>query len=106
TLLEGHAKLCDPHTVEVEGKRYSAANILIATGGWPKIPDVPGREHAISSNEAFYLKELPKRILVVGGGYIAVEFASIFHGMGARTSLLYRRDLFLRGFDRAIREHL
>jgi glutathione reductase (NADPH) len=106
TLLEGHARLCDPHTVEIDGKRYSAAHILVATGGWPQIPDIPGHEHAISSNEAFYLKELPKRILVVGGGYIAVEFASIFHSMGAQLTLLYRRELFLRGFDTAIREHL
>lgn len=106
TLLEGHARLCDAHTVEVDGKRYSAAHILIATGGWPQIPDIPGREHAIDSNDAFYLPELPKRVLVVGGGYIAVEFASIFNGLGASTSLLYRRDLFLRGFDKAVRVHL
>ncbi|SDK18935.1 glutathione-disulfide reductase [Pseudomonas indica] len=106
TLLEGHAHLCDAHTVEVDGQRYSAANILIATGGWPQIPDIPGREHAIDSNDAFYLPELPKRVLVVGGGYIAVEFASIFNGLGASTSLLYRRDLFLRGFDKAVRVHL
>src|SRR5690606_5596895 len=77
-----------------------------ATGGWPQIPQIPGHEHAISSNEAFHLKELPKRILVVGGGYIAVEFASIFHGTGAQTSLLYRGELFLRGFDHSLRLHM
>ncbi|KPA91195.1 MULTISPECIES: glutathione-disulfide reductase [Pseudomonas] len=106
TLLEGHGKLVDPHQVEVNGQRYSAKHILIATGGWPQIPDIPGHEHAISSNEAFFLKALPKRILVVGGGYIAVEFAGIFNGLGAETQLLYRGDLFLRGFDGAVRKHL
>ncbi len=106
TLLEGHARLVDPHTVEVDGQRCTAKNILVATGGWPQIPDIPGRELAISSNEAFFLEKLPKRVLVVGGGYIAVEFASIFHGMGAQTSLLYRRELFLRGFDDSVRNHL
>ena len=106
TLLDGHARLLDGHSVEVNGQRYSARHILIATGGWPHVPDIPGREHAIDSNQAFYLPELPKRVLVVGGGYIAVEFASIFHGLGAQTSLLYRGELFLRGFDGAVRRHL
>lgn len=106
TLLEAHASLVDAHTVEVDGKRYSAEHILIATGGWPFIPEIPGREHAISSNEAFYLDALPRRVLVVGGGYIAVEFASIFHGCGADTKLLYRGELFLRGFDGSLRDHL
>ncbi len=106
SLFEGHARIVDAHTVEVNGQRHRVERILIATGGWPQIPDIPGREHAISSNEAFFLKALPKRVLVVGGGYIAVEFASIFHGLGAQTSLLYRGDLFLRGFDGAVREHL
>ncbi|MCW2271028.1 Glutathione amide reductase [compost metagenome] len=106
TLLEGHARLTGAHEVEVDGQRYSAKNILIATGGWPQIPDIPGKDLAISSNEAFYLKELPKRVLVVGGGYIAVEFAGIFQGLGAKTSLLYRGDLFLRGFDGGVRTHL
>lgn len=106
TLLEGHARLVDAHTVQVGEQRFSAEHILVATGGWPQIPDLPGREHAISSNEAFFLEKLPQRVLVVGGGYIAVEFASIFHGLGAKTTLLYRKDLFLRGFDGAVRTHL
>jgi glutathione reductase (NADPH) len=106
TLLEGHARIIDDHRVELGGKRYSAKHILIATGGWPQIPDVPGHEHAIGSNEVFFLEQLPKRVLVVGGGYIAVEFASIFNGLGAQTSLLYRGELFLRGFDKAVRLHL
>ncbi|PJI45981.1 MAG: glutathione-disulfide reductase [Pseudomonas sp.] len=106
TLLEGHAKLQDANTVEVDGQRFSAKHILIATGGWPQVPEIPGKEHITTSNEAFFLKSLPRRVLVVGGGYIAVEFAGIFHGLGAQTSLLYRKDLFLRGFDRSVREHL
>jgi len=106
TLLEGHARLTDAHHVEINGQIYSAERILIATGGWPQIPDIPGREHAITSNEAFFLKQLPKRVLVVGGGYIAVEFAGIFNGLGADTRLLYRGDLFLRGFDKSVRAHL
>ncbi|MFW9078538.1 glutathione-disulfide reductase [Pseudomonas sp. P2757] len=106
TLHEAHAKIVGPHEVEVNGERFTAKNILIATGGWPQIPEIPGHEHAISSNQAFFLKELPKRVLVVGGGYIAVEFAGIFHGLGANTTLLYRGDLFLRGFDGAVRKHL
>ncbi|NMY76039.1 glutathione-disulfide reductase [Pseudomonas sp. WS 5071] len=106
TLLEGHARLTGPNEVEVNGQRHTAKHILIATGGWPQIPDIPGREHAISSNEAFFLKELPKRVLVVGGGYIAVEFAGIFQGLGAETSLLYRGEMFLRGFDGSVRKHL
>ena len=106
TLIEGHAKLTGPNEVEVNGKRHTAKHILIATGGWPQIPEIPGHEHAITSNEAFFLKELPKRVLVVGGGYIAVEFAGIFHGLGAQTSLLYRGDMFLRGFDGSVRKHL
>ena len=106
TLMEGHAKITGPHEMEVNGQRHSAKHILIATGGWPQIPQIPGHEHAISSNEAFFLKELPKRVLVVGGGYIAVEFAGIFHGLGAKTSLLYRGEMFLRGFDGAVRKHL
>jgi len=105
-VLDGHARILDPHTVDVAGTAYSCERILIATGGWPAIPDVPGKEHAISSNEAFFLKALPKRVIVVGGGYIAVEFAGIFHGLGARTTQLYRGELFLRGFDDSVRSHL
>lgn len=106
SLLEGHARILGPHRVEVNGQAYSAGHILIATGGWPQLPDIPGKELAISSNEAFHLQQLPRRALVVGGGYIAVEFASIFHGLGAQTSLLYRGEMFLRGFDGAVRRHL
>lgn len=103
-LLEGRGTITGPHSVQVGDKSYSAERILIATGGWPFVPDIPGKEHAISSNEVFYLDEFPKRAVVVGGGYIAVEFAGIFAGLGAETSLIYRGDLFLRGFDQEIRE--
>lgn len=103
-LINGRAVLVAPHVVAVGDKQYTAKRILIAVGGWPNIPDIPGKEHIISSNEVFYLKEFPKRVLVVGGGYIAVEFAGIFSGLGAETKLAYRGDLFLRGFDREIRE--
>ncbi|QEY58703.1 glutathione-disulfide reductase [Pseudomonas sp. C27(2019)] len=105
-LLNGHAKLVDAHTVDVEGTQYTAEHILIAVGGWPQIPDIPGREHATDSNQVFFLKEQPKRVLVIGGGYIAVEFASVFEGLGSETQLAYRGDLFLRGFDQDVREHL
>jgi glutathione reductase (NADPH) len=104
--VEGRARLVDTHTVEVEDKRYSAANILVATGGWPLLPDIPGIEHAITSNEAFHLKSLPKRVVIAGGGYIAVEFAGIFNGMGSHVTQLYRGPLFLRGFDADVRRAL
>lgn len=106
TLIEGRASFVDSHTVLIADKTYTAERILIATGGWPHIPDFPGNEHVISSNDVFFMEELPKRAVVVGGGYIAVEFASIFHGLGCDTSLLYRGDLFLRGFDKDVREHM
>jgi glutathione reductase (NADPH) len=106
TLMEGHARLRGPHEVEINGQVHTAEHILIATGGWPQVPEFPGNEHATTSNEAFFLEKLPKRIVVVGGGYIAVEFASIFNGLGAETTLMYRRELFLRGFDGSVRTHL
>lgn len=106
TLLEGHARLRGPHEVEINGQVHTAEHIMIATGGWPQVPDIPGREHAITSNEVFFLEQMPKRVVVVGGGYIAVEFASIFNGLGADVSLMYRGELFLRGFDESVRTHL
>lgn len=104
TVIDGRARFVDPHTVAVGDKHYSAEKIIIATGGWPFIPDIPGREHAVTSNEIFDLAEFPRRMLVVGGGYIAVEFAGIFNGLGAQTTQLYRGPLFLRGFDQDIRD--
>lgn len=104
TLIDGRARLLDANRVEVAGQVYSAERILIATGGWPFVPQFPGSEHVITSNEVFFLEDFPKRVIVVGGGYIALEFAGIFNGLGAATELLYRRDLFLRGFDQDVRE--
>ncbi|MFB3100924.1 MAG: glutathione-disulfide reductase [Gammaproteobacteria bacterium] len=104
--IDGHGILIDEHTIAVNGKHYSAERILISTGGWPSIPDIPGKEHIISSNEAFFLDRLPEKIIIVGGGYIAVEFAGIFNGLGVDTTLLYRGPLFLRGFDQDVREFL
>jgi glutathione reductase (NADPH) len=101
--LNGWATLIDTHTVDVGGKRYSAKNILIATGGKPSIPEFPGSEHVISSNEMFDLSPFPQRLLVVGGGYIACEFASIFNGMGSDVTQLYRGHQVLRGFDEEVR---
>ena len=105
-LIEGYATLVDAHTIVVNDKYYSAERILIATGGWPSIPDIPGKEYIISSNEVFFLETLPGKIIIVGGGYIAVEFAGIFNGLGVDTTLLYRGPLFLRGFDQDVRNFL
>tara|TARA_R110002096_G_scaffold375106_1_gene568783 strand:- start:14402 stop:15751 length:1350 start_codon:yes stop_codon:yes gene_type:complete len=101
--INGRATIVDAHTVEIDGKHYTAEKLLIATGGWPSVPDIPGKEHIISSNEAFFLDSLPEKIIIVGGGYIAVEFAGIFNGLGVETTLLYRGPLFLRGFDQDLR---
>jgi glutathione reductase (NADPH) len=106
TLLEGRATLEDEQTVRVNGQNYTAQRVLIATGGQPTIPDFPGNEHMISSNDGFFLDKLPDRALIVGGGYIAAEFAGIFNGLGVDTTLLYRGPLFLRGFDEEARRHL
>ncbi len=105
-IIDGHARLLDAHTVAVGGKTFSADTILVAAGGWPAAPDIPGIEHVITSNEAFFLERLPERIVIVGGGYIAVEFAGIFHGLGAEVTQLYRGPLFLRGFDEEVRATL
>src|SRR4029077_11962996 len=96
----------DPHTVEVGGRAYTAENILIAVGGWPETPDIPGIEHVISWNEALDLPSLPKRIVIVGGGYIAVEFAGIFNGFGSEVVEIIRQPELLRGFDEDLRTHL
>jgi glutathione reductase (NADPH) len=102
----GHARLLDAHTVEVGEQRFTARTILIATGGKPVFPLEPGWEHGISSNEAFHLKELPKRVVVAGGGFIAVEFAGIFNGLGSAVTLCYRGPQILRGFDDDVRNTL
>ena len=105
-IIEGHAEIVDPHTVTVDGKRHTAKYILVAVGSWPVVPEISGAEHAITSNEAFHLGSLPEKVIIVGGGYIGVEFAGILHGLGAHTTQLYRGELFLRGFDDDIRRTL
>jgi glutathione reductase (NADPH) len=102
-IERGRAEVVDPEHVRVNGRVYTTRNILIATGSWPVVPEVPGRELAITSNEAFYLERFPERVVIVGGGYIAVEFAGIFAGLGAETTLVYRGPMFLRGFDDEVR---
>ncbi len=105
-VVRGDASVEDAHTVLVNGQRVSADKILIATGGWPAVPAVPGREHVITSNEMFDLDPFPPRLVVVGGGYIACEFASIFNGLGSRVTQLYRGAQVLRGFDDDIRSFI
>ncbi|WP_374466644.1 glutathione-disulfide reductase [Ferrovibrio sp.] len=104
--FDGRATLKDAHTVLINDRPVTAGTILIATGGHPVKPSVPGAELMITSNEAFHLKEMPKRIIVIGGGYIACEFAGIFNGFGAKVTQLYRGEQILRGFDHDIRSHL
>jgi len=114
-LLEGWARLLDPHTVSLatlnaDGspgqRRFSAARILVATGAAPHLPHFKGREHALHSSDLFEIEPFPQRLLVVGGGYIACEFASIFHGLGAQVTQLYRGEQILRGFDDELRHFL
>ncbi len=105
-IFRARARIVDPHTVEVGGKTVTAEHILVATGGWPVVPDIQGKELAITSNEAFYLEKLPEKILIIGGGYIAVEFAGIFSGLGVEVIQLYRGPVFLRGFDDDVRHFL
>ncbi len=106
TLLTGRAHVLDAHTVAVDGKEYSAERLLIATGGWPFVPDLPGKQHIATSNDMFFLEQLPKRIIVFGGGYIAMEFAGILHGLGVNTTICHRGDKLLSGFDEDIRDFL
>ena len=105
-LHEGRGVLEDAHTVSVDGKSITAENILIAVGGWPSTPNIPGIENVISSNDALELKSLPERMVIVGGGYIAVEFAGIFSGLGVNVTEVIRADAVLRGFDEDIRQNL
>ena len=105
-ILRARATLADAHTVIVGSERHSARYILLATGGWPSLPQIAGRGLAITSNEAFFLPRFPARAIVVGGGYIGVEFAGIFHGLGASVTLVHRGDMILRGFDDDLRTNL
>lgn len=106
TIIDGRAALVDAHTVAIGSERITAKYMLVAVGGWPAAPRIPGAELAISSNEAFHLHAMPERAIVVGGGYIGVEFAGVFRGLGAEVTLVHRGDLFLRGFDDDLRAAL
>ena len=99
TIIQGRAKIQGPQRVSINGVEYTAETILIATGGWPYIPDITGKELAITSNEIFSLDKLPKTATIVGGGYIAVEFAGILNGLGVETQLIYRGNQLLKTFD-------
>ncbi len=105
-IIEARAVVVDPHTLEAGGRRVTAEHILVATGGRPFLPDIPGREHAAISDDAFFLEDLPDRVVIVGGGYIAAEFSGILSGLGARVTQLYRGPRFLRGFDDEVRDFL
>ena len=105
-IFEARARLIDAHTLDVGGARVTAETVLVATGGKPQRDAVPGADLAITSEEAFYLEDRPDRVLIVGGGYIAVEFAGIFNGYGSQVIQAYRGPLFMRGFDIDIRTHL
>jgi glutathione reductase (NADPH) len=106
TIFESRARITGPNSVSVNNKTVTAKHILLAVGGWPSVPSYPGSEHAITSNDVFYLDKLPKSIIVQGGGYIALEFASIFARFGVETTLVYRGDKLLRGFDEEIRDFI
>jgi glutathione reductase (NADPH) len=102
-ILRNRVRILNAHTIVVGAEHVTARYILIATGGWPTVPKIAGGELAITSNEAFHLDQMPKRVVIVGGGYIGVEFAGIFHGLGAQVTLIHRGRLLLRGFDEDLR---
>jgi glutathione reductase (NADPH) len=106
TIINGRARIVDRHTVEVDGESFTTEKILVATGGRPFIPSLPGAELGITSDQVFHLERQPEKIIIMGGGYIAVEFAGIFNGLGTEVMLNYRGPLFLRGFDDDVRTTL
>jgi glutathione reductase (NADPH) len=105
-IIEAHATIVAPHQIKLGNRAVSAKRILVATGGRPEMPQIPGIEHVITSDGALDLKRLPKRMVIVGGGYIAVEFAGIFNAAGVEVTQLIRADMILRGFDADVRAHL
>ena len=105
-LIDGRGHITSPTTVLVNGEEIHGRKILIATGGWPHVPEIPGSTLGVTSNEIFDLERFPDRLLIVGGGYIATEFAGVFNGLGSRVTQTYRGPLFMRGFDDDIRRHL
>jgi glutathione reductase (NADPH) len=106
SVITGRVHVLSAHTIAINGKEYTAERILVATGGWPFVPDIPGKQYIATSNEMFSLEQLPKRIVIVGGGYIAVEFAGILHGLGVETTICHRAHKLLSGFDEDIRDFL
>mmetsp|Transcript_18394 Transcript_18394/g.34725 ORF Transcript_18394/g.34725 Transcript_18394/m.34725 type:complete len:468 (-) Transcript_18394:274-1677(-) len=102
-VIKSKASLIDAHTIQLKDKTVTADKIMVSVGGWPNMLDIPGKEHIITSNEVFYLKERPKRVVIIGAGYIAVEFAGIFEGYGTEVTLVQRRDLILKAFDKDCR---
>ncbi|MEM7060719.1 MAG: glutathione-disulfide reductase [Pseudomonadota bacterium] len=107
THFRSRTVVVDPHTVKLaDGQTFRTKHILVATGGTPFVPEFPGSEHAITSNDIFHLTDMPKRAVIVGGGYIASEFAGILCGLGSEVTQVYRRDLILRGFDDEVRQHV
>ncbi|CAN1270764.1 Glutathione reductase, chloroplastic (Fragment) [Linum perenne] len=104
TLIEGRGKIVDPHTIDVDGKIYTAKHILVSVGGRPFIPDIPGKEYVIDSDAALDLPSPPKKIAIVGGGYIALEFAGIFNGLKSEVHVFIRQKKVLRGFDEEVRD--
>ncbi|MEI6486054.1 MAG: glutathione-disulfide reductase [Sphingomonadales bacterium] len=106
TTLLGHATITGPNTLDVAGTSYSAGTILIASGARPFVPDVPGAEHGITSNEVFHLPELPKRLVIAGAGYIGTEFAGVFHALGSDVTIINRSDTILRGWEPALADRL
>jgi glutathione reductase (NADPH) len=106
TTLPGHARIIDSHTVNVAGQQHTTGTILIATGARPFVPDVPGAEHGITSNEVFHLPELPRRMVIAGAGYIGTEFAGVFHELGVDVTLINRSDTILRGWEPALADRL
>ncbi len=106
TTLLGHARIIDTHTVEVEGQRHTAGTILIASGARPFTPDIPGAEYGITSNDVFHLPTLPRRMVIAGAGYIATEFAGVFHELGVDVSLINRSETILRGWEPALSDRL
>jgi len=105
-FVKGAGKIVDPHTVEVEGKAYTARYILIAVGGYPSKLNIKGMEYAITSDEIFHLDKIPQSLLVIGAGYIGLEFASLFQALGSKVSVMFRKERILSGFDKDIRKHL
>ena len=106
TTFHGHARLIDAHTVEIDGTRHRAKTILIASGARPFIPEIPGAEHGITSNEVFHLPALPRRMVIAGAGYIANEFAGVFHELGSDVTLINRSETILRGWEPALADRL